>query len=197
MVLSANNIEWLRELPGTVHESELEAAYSFEHPLNQSRRLVRETLSLDAGDANLLWWIEFRTAEQEEILDPPLARRIFKDTALASASGNGPVAQNALFMVKEQFRSKGLAKSLYEGELQLYKKWGLKEIHISARDEGCVVWPKKFGFIPRAPRYLEENYVEWARRRHIELPATLPNVSDYPEEFLRSRKSLDLYKVIS
>lgn len=195
MVLSATNIQWLKKLPGMVAEDDLEVAYRFVHPLNRSRELVKETLAGAGDDEHLLWWIKIYNADQEQVLDAPLARKIHTSKPLRSVRENGPVVYNALFKIRDSFKHQGLAKSLYAAEGLLYKKWGVREIHMNARDDGLVVWVKNFGFLPRLPRVLATEYAEWARRRGIS-PSPPERAADYPAEFLRARDTLELFKVI-
>jgi hypothetical protein len=74
---------------------------------------------------------------------------------------------------------------------------GLREIHIDARDDGLEVWVKYFGFLPRLPDLLAAQYVRWARGRKGCDPEPPRQAMDYPVEFLKSRDTLELYKVIS
>lgn len=197
MVLSAANVQWLKQLPGAVAQDDLDVAYGFAHPLNRSRELAKEILSKSGDDEHLLWWIKIFNADQEQVLDAPLARRVYASTQLRSVPvrANGPVVYNALFKIKDAHKRQGFAKNLYAAEGQLYQKWKLREIHIDARDDGLVVWVKHFGFQPRFPKVLRNDYIAWARRhrRDAEPPA---RPEDYPEDFLRSRDSLELYKEI-
>lgn len=196
VVLSVANVQWLQQLPGMVAANDLDVAYSFTHPLNQSRELARESLTTGVGDEHLLWWMKIYAADREEVFDAPLARKVYKNMPLQSVRENGPIVYNALFQVKQSFKRQGFATKVYAAEAILYKKWGVREIHMNARDEGLVVWVKSFGFLPLSPPSLATEYVRWARQRRgfaLEPPT---RIADYPSEFLRSRESLELFKVI-
>lgn len=195
MVLSAANVQWLKQLPGPVTEDDLEVTYGFAHPLNRSRELARETLARSGSDEHLLWWVKIYNADEEQVLDAPLARKVHMNKRLSSVRENGPVVYNALFRIKESFKRQGLATSLYAAEGMLFKKWGVKELHIDARDDGLVVWVKSFGFLPRLPGVLATEYGNWARRRGLD-PTPPERAADYPAEFLRARDTLELFKVI-
>lgn len=197
VILSETNVDWLKALPGVVGAGDLEATYAFRHPLNHSRELTRQSLQQAPAEESLLWWVELRTAKGEVVLEPGLARRVLKSAALASVKENGPVVRNELFMIKKPFQRQGLARCLYDAELGLYQRWGVREIHISARDEGCVVWPKRFGFLPSVPGYLRAAYASWASRREAGVQPAPSQISEYPDEFLRSLSTLELYKVLS
>jgi len=197
MILSSANVEWLRQLSGAeVAANDLDDTYGFHHPLNHSRNLSKQMVVTSGDGEHLLWWIEFYDVNRERVLDAPLARKVHRSYPLHSVRANGPVVYNALFRIKASFKGRGLAKSLYTAEGALYRKWGLKEIHINALDDGLVVWVKKFGFLPRLPGVLATEYADWARRKGID-PSPPVQPADYPEEFLRSRNSLELYKVVS
>jgi hypothetical protein len=196
IVLSVANVQWLQQLHGVVAANDLDVAYSFVHPLNQSRELTRESLAAGADDEHLLWWMKIYAANREEALDAPLARKVYRSMPLVSVRENGPVVYNALFQVKQSFKRQGLATKVYAAEGVLYKKWGVREIHMNAREDGLVVWVKGFGFLPQSPPSLATQYVRWARQRHDVAREPPAHVADYPSEFLRSRDSLELFKVI-
>ena len=196
MVLSVANVQWLQQLPGVASAADLDITYSFAHPLNHSRELAKESLTGPGPGEHLLWWMKIYTAERREVFDAPLARKVYRSIPLQSIRENGPVVYNALFHVNPAFRRQGLARSVYAAEGLLYKKWGVREIHMSARDDGLVVWVKDFGFLPRSLPLLAEEYVRWARQRRGVAPEPPTRAADYPPEFLRSRDSLDLFKVL-
>lgn len=196
VILSVASLQWLQQLPGAVAANDLDVAYSFAHPLNQSRELARESLTADVDDEHLLWWMKVYAADREEIFDAPLARKVYRNAPLRSVRENGPVVYNALFQVRQSFRRQGFATSLYTAEGALYKKWGVREIHMNARDDGLVVWVKSFGFLPRSSPFLATEYIRWARQRRGVAQEPPTSAADYPSEFLRSRDSLELFKVI-
>jgi hypothetical protein len=136
------------------------------------------------------------TTDREEVFDAPLARKIYRSMPPRSVRENDPVVYNALFQLKHNFRRQGLAKSVYAAEGVLYKKWGVREIHMNARDDELVVWVKDFGFLPRSLPFLATEHVQWARQRRDLAPEPPTRAADYPSEFLRSRDSLELFKVI-
>jgi GNAT superfamily N-acetyltransferase len=102
---------------------------------------------------------------------------------------------NHLFRLKEKARRQGIGALLYDAEGELYRRWGLSEIHMTAMDDGLEVWVKKFRFLPVNAGALAAEYPGWARPRAqpIEPPE---DPADYPSAFLRSRNQLDLYKVL-
>jgi hypothetical protein len=171
-MLSVASVQWLKRLPGVVMANDLDVAYSFVHPLNQARELARESVSPDGGHEHLLWWMKIYTADREEVFDAPLARKVYRSVPLLSVRENGPVVYNALFHVKPSFKRQGLARSVYASEAVLYKNWGVREVHMNAREDGLVVWVKGFGFLPRSSLLLADEYVRWGATTTGRCPGT-------------------------
>lgn len=190
------SVQWLRHrcrADATVDD--LAQTYSFPHALNAQRSLKKEQVC-PVTQAFLLWWIEFLTAEKVPVLDYPLARKIYLDHPLASREGErANVAFNAVFRVATAFKEQKFARALYAVEEHLYKKWNVAEIQLNAIDDGCVVWIKKFGFKPKDPEVLAEDFPGWARMNNVD-PTVPQRADEYPETFLRSRQQLHVYKVI-
>ena len=193
ILLRAVTVEWLQELPGTVANDDLEKCYGFEHALNADRKLLRETIN----DRSFMWHLEILDATGARVLEYPLAREVVREEQLRSARSVGPVVYNRLIEVLVANPRQGLASRMYEAEGELYRRWGLREIHMTAVHDGLWVWTRKeFGFQPANAGALAAEHPGWARLRGqpIQPPE---DVVDYPEEFLRSRNQLDLYKVIA
>ncbi len=161
---------------------------------------------LNQRDTSFHWAIEFYDGNDDATLEKPLARSVHSLIPLLSAASEGPVAYNENFYVRPEHRKKKLGTALYAAERALYLRWGVREIHIDARDDGLVVWIK-FGFLPQEPEALQEKYGEWARRVTARLraegSATSPPKLDppedpraYPEAFLREQQGVMLYKVV-
>jgi hypothetical protein len=108
----------------------------------------------------------------------------------------GPVAYNHRFELRPIARRQGIATRVYEAEGELYRRWGQREIHMTAMHDGLEVWVKKFGFLPANAGALAAEYPGWARARGQPLEPPL-DVREYPADFLRSRNQLDLYKVLT
>ena len=194
LLLTDTSMQWLACLPGAVDQHDLTRTYAFVHPLNHRRSLARQVVSGDEGD--LMWWIEFFNIDGRAVTDPALSRRVFRAKAFFGSAGDGPVAYNAYFRIADEFKRAGFASAVYDSEDALYRRWEIREVHISAHDEGLVVWIKKFGFLPAEPGVLAEDFATWSRLRRE--PNRVPaQPADYPDAFLRERGILDVYKVLS
>jgi hypothetical protein len=191
-------LAWLDEnLPGDVVEDDLERTYAFRHPMNCSRTLEKLEIERRGPDHCALWWIDFFDARREKVLETPLARKVFGSLRLVSEPRVvGAVAYNANFTLRENYRGQRFARVVYANEHDLYCRWGVREIHMTAVQDGRWVWMKYFGFLPREPELLAEKYKGWASRRHP-TPGPPTSPSDYPSDFLSSLGSLMLYKVLS
>src|SRR5262249_13664763 len=112
-------------------------------------------------------------------------------------SRRGPVAVNSTLMLEDGFKRRGFARAVYAAEEALYRRWGVREIHISAIDDGRGVWMRHFGFrpIPTEEDALRRVYLRWAslRRRSLEAP---DNILELPDEFFLSLHELSLFKVL-
>ena len=74
-----------------------------------------------------------------------LNRHYFRNQSLFSLENTtGKVAFHQICVLNDQYREKGFAKSLHEQELDLYRTFAFKEIHLDAVSYGLVVWPKLF-----------------------------------------------------
>lgn len=196
MHLSGESIEWLRRrCNADAAQDDLERTYAFPHALNARRTLKRDQVC-PKTEAIYYWWVEFQSPNNENVLAYPLSRKLYPDHQLASRAGaTANVAVNAVFRVVDQFKRQDFARGVYRAEADLYKKWKVAEIQLNAIDDGCVVWIKKFGFEPKDPEVLEEDYPTWARMNNLE-PTVPARAADYPDAFLRSRQELHVYKVI-
>jgi hypothetical protein len=194
--LSGPTVEWLRRCCNAdAADDDLERTYEFPHALNGKRTLKKEQVC-PTTQSFLLWWIEFFTSERQSVLEYPLSRKYYPDHPLASRAGaRANIAFNAVLRVADQFKGNGFARAVYGVEEQLYRKWKVAEVQLNAIDDGCVVWIKKFGFEPKDPEVLKEDFPGWARMNKLD-PTVPERAADYPDSFLRSRQQLHVYKVI-
>jgi hypothetical protein len=194
ILLRAETVEWLQQLPGEAANDDLERCYGFAHALNADRQLTRETID----DEGFRWRLEILDPTGTRVLETALSRQVVRAEHLRSDRRKlGPVAYNHLFEVKTAYRRNKLATRVYEAEGELYRRWGLREIHMTAMHDGLWVWTRReFGFRPANAGALAAEYPGWARARGQPLQPP-QDIVDYPEEFLRSRNQLDLYKVLA
>ena len=194
MILSAQAVTWLHatlEAPSPA-SNDLEKTYDFSHALNARRECKELT---QQPQQSLVWAIRFFDQNDEPILYGELKREVFAEFPLTSEPGSrAAIAQNKLFWLADSFKKQGFARAIYEREMALYRSWGIREIHLTAVDDGLVVWIKRFGFLPVKPDLLEEDYEGWARTWQRD-PTPVPPCN-LPDDFLKSRDKLDLYKVL-
>jgi hypothetical protein len=198
MLLEAHVVTWLREgLRGPVDERDLDRTYAFEHPLNAQREIARQSIQRPPGaPESFLWHVRFYVSVGQEVLNGPLARKLYPRAALWSDPGTrGVVAYNARLVLREELRGRGFARSVYTSEHDPYSRWGVREIQTRAEDQGPLVWVKAFGFQPKQPELLAEQYRAWAIRNAR--PAEPPSdPRQYPAPFLSTCHGLMLYKVL-
>src|SRR5262245_41975033 len=144
MVLRPDVLERLRGMPGAVADDDFQRTYAFTHPMNAAQRL-RSNHPLPGPDG-VQWQIELFDATGTPLCDGWLARNAYCSHPLVASRGRGAVARNARFVLSPTFRRRGVATALYASEETLYRRWGIREIHITAQQDGPVVWVRGFGF---------------------------------------------------
>jgi GNAT superfamily N-acetyltransferase len=155
--------------------------------------LLRTT---DGNKVNCL--ISFHTEQGEPILDRDLERWLCDNKRLLGRSGRSKVAYRVKFYVRRNFREKGFAQYILAREEELFRRWGAKEIQVTAMDDGRWVWTReKFGY--RIPidefEFLQQRYSEWQRETGVTDVERAVALADFPKEFLLSAaRSLSLYK---
>jgi len=78
-------------------------------------------------------------------IDRPIKREFHKEKTLYEKEGRvGKVVEHMHFFIEEQYRRKGIAKSIHQSELVFYKNNGFKQIQLTAIFEGVIVWSKLF-----------------------------------------------------
>jgi hypothetical protein len=204
--LNDENVRWLREnlLGGTVTPWDLATTYTFSHHLIGSRALVDQTIDPSETGA-FRWKVRFFNDREKKVqlsVDP-ISRSIVLDYELCASEGTGVVAHNDHFRLTsfrqpdgnwKDTKRNGIGGEVYRREYQLYRLWGAKEIHMTAIEDGRVVWPR-MGFVPQDPEMFQRMYRAWAKKNGVldPLPAS-PKL--YPEAFLRSETFLLLYKEV-
>jgi len=80
----------------------------------------------------------------EELTNPntPVQREFYQEKQLYNQDTHGKVVEHMTFIINEEYRRKGIAKSIHENELRIYKKNGFKQIQLSAVHDGILVWSK-------------------------------------------------------
>ena len=192
LVLSEAALAWLADRGLVAVPLDLQETYSFSHEAVTARFLTR----LEVKSHSLLWAVMLH-CDGESILDRNLARRLVQDWQLASRPEKGLIAYNAEFYLKEEFRRRRVASTVYPREFDLYRRWGVPEIHMMAQEQGRLVWLRQFGFRPPSDVavMLQTEYAGWAEKRGLSTTAPIDPI-DYPDEFLLARHELKLFKVV-
>lgn len=190
-------LAWLRSLGAPAEKGDLAGAYSFPHELNARREL----LHTEQADDCVAWFVEFHASTGERTLTEPSQRKVLRNAPLQGTVdvAYGPIAFNVNLHVCVPLRRKGFGTALYGAELTLYSHWRLREVQLSAQDEGPFFFLTKQGFQPAEPEELRRSYEEWASD-HPECPPQAPaDPRHYPESFLKDPTVcgiLLLYKVL-
>lgn len=72
-------------------------------------------------------------------------RDYFRSFKLIGTEGaSDKVASHKLFILNDEYMNMGIAKSIHDKELEAYRTYGFKEIHLDAASYGIVVWPRLF-----------------------------------------------------
>jgi GNAT superfamily N-acetyltransferase len=194
MRLSSAIMVLLRQVVAeVVSDDDLELTYAFVHELN-GRREMRRILPL-ANRPGIRWEIFFFSPEEQPLLDGWLARFITNSLPLERGKGErGLLVHNAWIELLPQYRLRGFARALYASEERLYRRWGVREVHIHAQKDGPVVWVKHFDFDVADREQLAADWRSWASRHGH--PATMPDLAMLPREFLSRYDDLHLIKVL-
>ena len=81
----------------------------------------------------------------DDLTTIPIQREFIHNTLLYNQDNNyGKVVEHMFFIIKEVYCKKGIAKSVHESELKVYKRNGFKQIQLKAFSDGVLVWNKLF-----------------------------------------------------
>ena len=81
----------------------------------------------------------------DSLTTTPTQREFFINKLLYNQDNKyGKVAEHMFFVIKEIYCKKGIAKSIHESELKVYKRNGFKQIQLKAIFDGVLVWNKLF-----------------------------------------------------
>jgi hypothetical protein len=132
-----------------------------------------------------------------ELLEGWLSRRAYPSLPLAGSPHSGPVVRNERLVVRATFRRQGLATGVYLSEDTMYRKWGVREVHLTATEDGPIVWLRQ-GFRFRDEAAVLRSYAAWANRQRPPKPA-VSNPAELPEAFLRhlGYGTVELVKVLT
>ena len=80
--------------------------------------------------------------EELTSLNTPVQREFYQEKKLYNQENYGKVVEHMTFIINEKYRRQGIAKSIHESELKIYRKNGFKQIQLSAVHDGVLVWSK-------------------------------------------------------
>jgi len=79
------------------------------------------------------------------INETKIGRTYYREYDLIKYIFKGKVAKHDMFILKAEYRNKGIAKSIHNNEMDIYQKNNFKQIQLEAAFDGIIVW-KKLGF---------------------------------------------------
>jgi len=184
-----------------ISEADIRDTYSAAPRLgiDDGKTVLSLELLLKTTDGNkVTCFVSFYTEQDEPILETDLQRWLCDNKRLLGRSGRSKVAYRVRFYVRRNFQGKGFARYILAREEELFRRWGAREIQVTAMDDGRWVWTReKFGYsIPVADfDLLQQRYVEWQRERGAVDINRARVLSDFPKDFLLSAtSSVPLYK---
>jgi GNAT superfamily N-acetyltransferase len=133
--------------------------------------------------------VGFRTSTGEPILETALQRWLCNNKRLLGQPGRSRVAYRVRFHVRSNFQGKGFAYYILMREEDLFRRWGAKEIQVTAMDDGRWVWTRRqFGYsMPVADfQLLQQRYIEWQRETSAAAIVRAKTMFDFPRAFLLS-----------
>ncbi|MFZ5477031.1 MAG: hypothetical protein ACOZNI_09680 [Myxococcota bacterium] len=194
MRLTREHASWLvTNIPGShVRPDDLERTYTVHPPIPSAPALPHERRVAIDGDA-LVWEVFLETDTSVAVSDGWIARRLYAHIPFAGGIGEGAVAHHARLVLAPDFRRRTIGGTICANEERLYRRWGVREIHLHAKQDGPTVWIR-LGFAPRDPESLLAEFRRWAARRGHD--PHLRDWADLPGEFLRGYSWLPLIKVL-
>jgi GNAT superfamily N-acetyltransferase len=148
-----------------------------------------QVLERTADGTRVICQVSFRTDTGESVLDKELERWLCDNKNLLSRPGRARVVCRVKFYVRRNFQGSGLAEYILRQEEELFRRWGAKEIQVTAMDDGRWVWTRaKFGYgIPVVDfNLLQQAYKEWQRATNAPVIHRADTVADFPRDFLLS-----------
>ncbi len=194
--LSDDVIDWLNEKldDPIVFADDLDRTYAFDHEFNGSSELLSQEVE-PVRRGHVRWRVGFTHPDGRELLELPMQRTVYPELGLCRG-GRGPLVENDSFHLVPAFWRRGFGSSVYASEARLFRRWGVREIHLTAVELGRVVWLKGFDFLPVNGPGLELEYKAWLSK-HPENPKLPFPPKDYPEPFLYSLESIMLFKALT
>ena len=169
---------------------------------NDSSEIEFSDVSERTSDGNKLRYsLRLYLDSGEPVLDQELERWLSDDKMLlGSPDVSGKVAFRVKFYCRPAFKQSGLATFLIPREEDLYRKWGAREIHVLAMDDGLWVWTRpRFGYTITVAdlEALKQKHRDWQRRSGSPQQIQISRIEDFPRDFFAKAVGfLPLFKVL-
>jgi GNAT superfamily N-acetyltransferase len=184
-----------------ISQTDVQRAYLVEPKLgikDAKTKLSFQLLTGTQDGTRVIYVVFFHTETDEPILEKDLERWLCDNKRLLGQPGRSKVACRVKFYVRRNFQAKGFALYILGKEEELFRRWGAREIQVTAMEDGRWVWTRpKFGYsIPIVDFQLhQQRYIEWQRETGVATVVRAAALADFPREFLLSAtSSLLLYK---
>lgn len=167
---------------------------------NRLTSMKAELLRHNESGYKLVYYVAIFIQENEPILEEDIVRWLCDNKASRGTPGaRFKVACRIQFRISQKFQRAGLATYLLEREEQVFRKWGAREIQVSAMEDGRWVWTRpRFGYQIDSFQFesVQEKYKEWQRRCGSDVVSVGLDISSLPREFLMSDEvgCLNLFK---
>jgi hypothetical protein len=178
-----------------ISEADVRQSYLVEHRLgidDGKTTFSFQVLAKTADGTRVNYQVLFYTDMREPILEKDLERWLCDNKKLLGQPGRSRVAYRVKFYIRGNFQGKGFARYILVQEEELFRRWGAREIQVTAMDDGRWVWTRaRFGYsVPVADfQFLQQRYIEWQREASTTAIKRAETLADFPKEFLLSSAS--------
>jgi GNAT superfamily N-acetyltransferase len=169
---------------------------------NDSTVIEFSGVSERTGDGNKLTYsVKLYLESGDPVLDREMERWLSDNKRLLqNPEVRAKVAFRVKFYCRSTFRGAGLATYLIPREEDAFRKWGAREIHVLAMDDGLWVWTRpQFGYtITQGDlQSLKQKHRDWQRARGSTQLVEISRLDEFPRDFFETGVSfLSLFKVI-
>lgn len=88
--------------------------------------------------------LDLKDSTNHSILEREISWEFFKDYELINRRDFGKVAKLGNIRIKNSDKSKGLGKDIHSQHLDVFRTNNIRQIHLSAKWDGVIVWPTLF-----------------------------------------------------
>jgi hypothetical protein len=169
---------------------------------NDSTAVEFSQVTERTSDGNKLRYsVNFYLHSGDPVLDQQMERWLSdKKRLLEKPEVRAKVAFRVKFYCRLPLRGAGLATFIIPREEDAYRKWGAREIHVLAMDDGLWVWTRpRFGYrITEADfETLKQKHKDWQRGKGSTQVVEVGRLEDFPRDFFETAVNfLPLFKVL-